>query len=148
MARALIIGTIQEIEIKAAVKRARKRPIPWDVLRQVAVVGAGGPLLRLEDRGPEHKRPRSEEVLLPIGYCLCVSYEQQPAGLLAHFSISVAKRNALPNPEAVRAILAVAGFNGDKPDRGWVEEFLVDGEPGGVAVNLVYLVERAAVGHA
>lgn len=147
MTRALIIGNIQEIEIKAAVARARQRPIPWDVLRQSAVAQPGD-VLRLKDRGPEHMRPRSEEVLLPIGYRFCVSFEQQPAGLLAHFSISVDKRNALPNPEAVRAILSVAGYDFAKADRGWTEEFLIEGTPGGLAVNLVYMVRRATVGHA
>jgi hypothetical protein len=146
--RALLIGDEEKTAILAAVERARAKPIPWATLRGV-IGGENTPgFLGLADRVPDHERPPSEQVDIPIGYRFCVSYEEQPAGVLAHFSISVNAPNKLPHETAARMILAAAGFNLDKADNAWVEEFLINGKPGGLAINLLFLIAPAEVGHA
>jgi hypothetical protein len=151
--RALVIGR-QEVErIAAAVARARARPIPWHVLKAAMTPRQDIPVVTLADRASvERLRPQSEIVDLPVGYCLAVSFEDQPMGMCMHISISVDRRNALPNPAAVRALaeecLKATPHDPAKDGREWIEEFLVDGKPGGLAVNVIYVVAPAKGGHA
>lgn len=148
MARALIIGVKEEKEIRAAFNKARANPIPWDVLRLTAVPRQNVETLTLDNRRPGMKnvRPQSEQVLIPFGYRMAVSFEHQPAGLLAHFSFSVegGKPGAMPNPISVEMMLDVLGFNLYKAHAHWTEEFLVDGKPGGLAINLLFMIEPSA----
>lgn len=152
MVRALLVGPRELEHIAAAVQRARARPIPWDVLKR-AITTNQGPVMTLADREPvEHVRPPSEIVNIPVGYRLNVSFEEQPAGMCMHVSISVNRRNKLPNPAAVKMILeACLKSTPHEPDgasQQWIEEFLIDDKPGGLAVNVVYVVTTAQGGHA
>jgi hypothetical protein len=53
---------------------------------------------------------------------------------------------------AVAALLELCTQAIGKPDigmaRDWIEEFLVDGKPGGLAANMLFLVAPAQAGHA
>lgn len=145
MARALIIGVKEVREIREAFDRARANPIPFDVLSLMMAPRQDVDVLTLDNRqrGMENVRPISEQVLIPYGYRMAVSFEHQPAGLLAHFSFSIedGKPGALPNPISIEMILDVLGFDLYKADTMWQEEFLINGKPGGLAVNLLYMIE-------
>jgi hypothetical protein len=141
----LIIGKLELEIISRAVARARKRPIPFDAIAASAI-DQETDVVTLEERrkiGGDFTRPKSEQVMLPIGYRLAISYEQQPAGLCLHISLSVDKPKLLPNPHAVKMVLQACGIDLDNPPTGreWVEEFTIDGEPGGVATNVIFVVE-------
>ena len=126
--------------IQAAVKRARRRPTPLDVV----VKGDSGPLpyLRIADRKPVSRPTPPERIDLPFGYCIAISFEQQPAGLCLHISISAPDTSRLP-PDIVIEVLAQAcGMSWPPGDNhhGWIEDFY-DGPMIGKAVNLVEIVE-------
>lgn len=147
MARALIIGAKEVNEIRAAFEKARANPIPWNVLQLTTVPRQKVDTITLDNRrqGMENVRPISEQILIPYGYRMAISFEHQPAGLLAHFSFSVDdNRRTLPNPIAVEMMLDVLGFDLYKADASWNEEFLIDDKPGGIALNLLFMVEPSA----
>jgi hypothetical protein len=152
--RALIIGPDEKTAIQAAFDRARAKPIPWEVLQQMIVPEQDVAVLTLDNRGPGQKnmRPMSEQVLIPIGYRMAISFERQPAGLLAHFSFSVEAVGKVPNPESVEVLLDLVGFDLKQADSIWTEEFLIDDKPGGLAVNIVFMVDPGhgarVMGHA
>lgn len=153
MPRALIIGAKEANEIRAAYAKARANPIPWERLQTQIVPQQSVDVLTLDNRKPgqENARPPSEQILIPYGYRMAISFERQPAGLLAHFSFSVEAPGKLPNPVAVEMMLdIIGGFDLRKCDRQWTEEFLLDGKPGGLAINLVFMVEPndEVAGHA
>lgn len=140
MTRALLIDKHVIERILDTVDRARAKPLSPEVLKQAAFPDQGRLYISLEDRSPEHERPQSATVEIPMGYRLAVSFEEQPAGLVAHFSISVDAPNSLPHQSAVRALLDIAGYDMDFVISNWIEEFLLDGKPGGLAINLCFLV--------
>ena len=87
-------------DITAAVERARKKPIPWEVLKSRAVDDPA-PYLKLADRKPG-LRPTPEMVDVPVGYRLNISFEVQPAGLCEHISVSSPDPvNNVPNEHAM-----------------------------------------------
>ena len=142
--RALIIGPEEKEKLKAAYERARAKPIPWETLKALMSPVQNVPVLTLDNRSEAaraQERPRSECVEIPMGYQVCVSFEDQPAGLLAHVSISVSTPGMLPNENAVNMILDEFGYHVSQADSGWVEEFMFNGKPGGLAVNLVFMIE-------
>jgi hypothetical protein len=144
----LIIGVKEQAAIKAALARARKRPIPFDV-RAVMTIDQTTDVVTLEERrksGGDFVRPKSEQVMLPIGHRLAISYEEQPAGLCLHLSMSIDKPNRVPRPEALDMVMQACGLD-RQPDRTWVEEFTIDGEPGGIAINILFVVEPKRRAH-
>jgi hypothetical protein len=153
--RPLMFDSKQSAAIAAAVSRALAHPIPWAVL-QKAIPKNQGPLMRLEDRGPDHKRPQAEIVEIPVGFRLNISCEEQPGGMCLHLSMSVDRANVLPNPAAIEFVSGVclgAAYADTRdaprtPVAEWVEEFLLDDQPGGLAVNRLYLLNERAAGHA
>lgn len=131
-----------EAELKAAVERAREKPIPWAILSPTLPRNQDfQETLRLEDRVSDHRRPQSEWVEIPVGYRVNVSCEEQPAGVFLHLSVS-AKDN-LPHPHAVKLILKAIGIE-QGPDRVWKEEFLADDGSRGLAINLLFMEQMTA----
>ena len=133
--RALLIDDDLRAACRAAMDRARKRPITSETLDVLASqVPQGKPNLALADLPPGFKRPRSEHVEIPMGYRAAISFEEQPVGLCKHISVSVDKPGSLPNIPAFTEICAlfdvkfVVGGG-----RFWIEEFA----PGHSAVNFV-----------
>lgn len=137
----LILSAEAATALAAAIERARAKPIPWEVMREHLPTKQRTGELRLEDRTDDKTwRPQAEIVELPIDFRFNVSFEEQPAGLLLHVSMS--HRDRCPRADKVRAVLIAAGL-GDRPiARVWEEEFLVDGQPTGRAINILYM-ERA-----
>ena len=66
--------------------RVRAHPVPWDVLQRGIADRSGA--VRIEDRAAKHKRPSPEFVDLPFGYVVATSFEEQPAGVCLHVSVS------------------------------------------------------------
>jgi hypothetical protein len=149
--RPLIIGPEEKAAIKTAIETARSHPLLVADVMRLQVPDKDH--VTLADRRPEHDRPPSEHVALPYGYHVAISFEEQPAGMCLHLSVSVERRNKLPNPAASGMIFnecleAVGRDLTTRPCQTWVEEFLLDGKPGGLALNAVYVIAPAAGGHA
>ena len=132
----LILDARVERQIAKALELARDQTVPWDIIRNVAVEPRVE--LTLKDRKNDNPFPRSQH--LTLGSYRCdISFEQQPAGLCRHLSVSVAKRGKVPSEIAIQMLAEAFGFSEFPPRRGrvWLEEF----EPGHHAVNVVE-VER------
>jgi hypothetical protein len=141
----LLIGEVEANAIRAAIVRARKKPIPWSVLREHLPDNQQTDTITLADRGKLPPR-KPEHVLLPLGYRLSVTFEEQPAGLCLHLSMSSPQPGKLPHPAAFAVVLNATGLNiKEAPARVWIEDFLIGGKPGGKAFNAVLVVEPRAV---
>lgn len=133
----LMINAERREQIKAAVEKARQNVIPWETLKTaVPKQDEPSPLLKLEDRVDGLARPISENLIFD-DYRMAISFEEQPAGLVRHFSISVhpEKPKVTPNIEVVMILAREFGF--EDIDRIWLEEF----EPDTFAVNVVELIK-------
>lgn len=140
--RVLMIDDATKDRIRAAVERARAKPLPWETLKPFALSGVQD--IALSDRKPGSERViASQSVLIPDGYRAAISFERQPAGLLRHLSVSVDAPGRVPNAPAMEMIAREFGFA--LPLSGphstvWLEEF----EPGHRAVNVLQIAEYAA----
>jgi hypothetical protein len=130
---ALFIGEREKAMIAAAIERARDMPLPLAFVQQAVVPDK--PHIALADRPPGLKRPQSEIVELPVGYRANFSFEEQPAGVCRHLSVSVDRAGMLPSLESFALIAAAFGFFTANPSRLWIEEF----QPGHSAINIVQL---------
>ena len=145
---ALILDTEIFRAIDAAVNAARARPIPWETFKQaMGHIDQDTDTIPLKDRPPDFKPSfHSQHVIIPMGFRAAISFEDQPAGLVRHLSISVeSETDGMPNMPSVLAIAAAFGFSMGKGlesfDRAWTEEY----DPGKWAINLLQLVhEREA----
>lgn len=128
----LIIDAEVRDAIKEAVERARDRPVPWEVIKTVAL-DVPKSALTLTDRKANHFRPPTVQLII-LDYRCSISFEQQPCGLVRHLSISVKEGidGRVPHPVSVQMIAQEFGINWP-PEQGWNEEF----EPGRFAVNLI-----------
>ena len=138
----LVINERVRRAIAAMVERASKKPVPWEQMKRFVNFEDNKNFeLPLKDRPPDFTRPESEH--LRIGkYRIAFSFEQQPAGLLRHLSVSVPRVGRTPHPAAVEMIAREFGFTEFPPTAGriWLEEF----DPGHHAVNVVELVTAKA----
>lgn len=135
-----------EAAIKAALGKARTQPVPLDVLMQQVAANRdmqSKTVVKLEDRKTDPIDRHIEHIELPFGYRISISCEQQPAGLIAHFSMSSPRKGFTPRPETVEMVLKAADLDGE-PRQVWLEEF----EPGHFAVNVVVVLQHAIAGHA
>jgi hypothetical protein len=99
----------------------------------------------VEDRPPAPERPPSEYVDLPFGYVVAISFEEQPAGMCLHVSVSGPWPKVAPNM-VVCAMIFNALDVPSEADHVWTEEFLIDGKLGGRVFNVVWLVEPVVGG--
>src|SRR5215831_3978359 len=94
--------------IARMVERARARPVPWELMRQCATDDPSFEL-PLDRRPPGLERPPSEH--LRIGkYRVAFSFEEQPAGIFRHLSVSVPRAGKTPHPAAVGLLAQEFGF--------------------------------------
>jgi hypothetical protein len=145
----LFIGPDEQAALNAAVERARAKPLTIQQVMQGAKgMDQSTDVLTLADRKgkPEPRHP--QQVELPVGYRVSISIEEQPAGICLHLSMSSSARGKVPHPDAVRMVLEAVGIGLDRARRVWLEEFLIDGKPGGYAVNVVVVLNPAQGGHA
>jgi hypothetical protein len=158
--RSLLIDNAVRQEIAAVIERAKAHVVQWD---KAAAIAIGDHVDRLSlsekakigaDKLAATMPNRSQGMVIPRGYHVAFSFEQQPAGLMRHLSVSVERVGKVPNRHAVASILKEFGFS-DKlveflntslpvepyaggPMRMWLEEFA----PGHEAVNVLELVPQ------
>lgn len=139
----LLLGTKEQDALKAAMARARERPVTLEqTMRHAQSIDQMTNVVTLEERAGAAPERYVQMVELPIGYRVNISYEQQPAGLCLHISMSTSRKGMLPHPEAVNLVLeTMTGCKVAELDalRAWIEEYEIDGKPGGMAVNVVIL---------
>ncbi len=141
----IIVGETERAALKEAMARARTHPVPWEMLEGGVVEGTD--TVRIEDRSPEHKRPLPEQVALPFGYLVAISFEEQPAGICLHVSVSGPWPKKPPNTVVCGMIFTALGVP-PQAEHEWTEQILIDDKPGGLAFNAIWLVEPAVVGNA
>jgi hypothetical protein len=137
----IIVGETERAALKAAMARARTHPVPWEVLKRGITEHDGTDTVRVEDQPPAHERPPPEFVDLPFGYVVAISFEEQPAGVCLHVSVSGPWPKVAPNMVVCAMIFNALDVPAEA-DHVWTEEFLIDGKPGGRAFNVVWLVGR------
>jgi hypothetical protein len=136
----IIVGETERAALRAAMARARTHPVPWEVLKRVIAEREGSDTVRIEHRPSEHGRQPTEFVDLPFGYVVAISFEEQPAGLCLHVSVSGPWPRVAPNMMVCAMIFNALDVPAEA-DHVWTEEFLIDGKPGGRAFNVVWLVD-------
>lgn len=130
-----MLGADEQDAINAALERARKRPVPLAEVIRHKHSKQGANVLLLKDRPMPPPERHIEQVMLPFGYRLAISCEEQPVGFVAHLSLSSPAHGKVPRPEAMDMVLVATGLN--KAEREvWLEEF----DPGHFAVNVVALL--------
>jgi hypothetical protein len=97
---------------------------------------------RVEDQPLVHERPPAEFVDLPFGYVVGTSFEEQPARMCLHLSVSGPWPKVAPNM-VVCAMIFHALDLPDEVEDVWTEELLIDGKPGSRVFNATWLVEPA-----
>lgn len=143
----LLLGPMEVQRISDAVSFARAHVIPWSFIQEAVVDDRDEPTdeLLLKDRKPGFERPESQHVLLG-SYRAAISFEEQPAGIMRHLSVS-SYGSGIPGYEVMRLICEAFGFSRDvsaliggdmlampkRPFRVWLEEF----EPHCMAVNVL-----------
>ncbi len=134
-----------------AIHKARRRPIPLSVGVQIAQ--ADTPAVKLADRKGPVSLARQEyppqQIMLGT-YRAAFSFEEQPAGLFRHLSVSSHHPGNVPGPEVMLMVCEAFGFSKivcdafrdtpigkpiDHPARIWAEEF----DPGHYAINVIEL---------
>jgi hypothetical protein len=140
--RALLLNAEICRAIDAAVDAARATPVSWETFKtMIGSIDQNTVSVALKDRPPNFKRPPAHHVLIPVGFRAAISFEDQPAGLVRHLSISVESNaaGAIPNIPSILAVAKAFGFilpeGLESIDRVWTEEY----EPGKWAVNLLQL---------
>ena len=142
-----LLSTEDDERIKRAADEARKHPITLDMLK------------RFGARTPDTKRfkgdrpkwiPHPQEVVLPFGWRLNISYEEQPGGAVLHLSMSSpTPEKTLPRIEAMDMVLKSLGYDPEiTPSRFWVEEYFKDDGSAGLAGNLLIPATPPQRGHA
>jgi hypothetical protein len=145
----LFIGPEETTALKLAVELARKKPVTIQQVMQGAKgMDQSTHVLTLAERKGKPEPRHAQRVDLPVGYRVSISVEEQPAGMCLHLSMSSSAPGKVPHPDAVCLVLDVIGIERGLPYRTWIEEFLVDGKPGGRAANVVVLMQPAQEGHA
>jgi len=142
---AFMFGPKEKAALQAAQEQARQNPITAEIVNRGYNIGEFNGDLSLADRtelakrGTPAMRPSSEHVMLPNGFSVAITYEDQPCGMCLHMSMSSPKRGKVPTPEAVTLVLDALGLARpiDECEAVWLEEF----EPGRKAVNVLVLTK-------
>jgi hypothetical protein len=137
--RPLIITKQTDQDIARMKEWAMRKDNIITLERLKAMMKEEGPMGQPIGDDPRHK------MVIPLGYMVVYSVEEQPMGLTHHISISVApdsdpkNTEPMPNVYALDVILNAFGLPGhDKAMITWLEDF---GAGTTKAVNLVYPME-------
>lgn len=141
----ILITPEKQAEIGAAIEEARANVISWDKIRDIAMADPK-PTLMLADRVGQRGPPTSIGITFEGGVTAAISFEEQPAGIFRHLSVSTRDGRQVLNPTMFALIAREFGIDIPltKPGRGWVEEY----EPGRFAINVVVLEAEREAGHA
>jgi len=80
--------------------------------------------------------------MLPGGWRVAITCEEQPAGILLHVSMSSPAEGKVPVLRAMEMIVEACGFSPVDIARVWLEEY----EPNKRAVNVLVMVAQATDG--
>lgn len=142
---AVLIDDRVRADIAHALEQARANVIPWETMKTHVAGNQATATLNLEDRNPDAKGERPPSYCVTFsgsGVTACVSFEEQPAGILRHLSISTGRPERLVSPTIAEQICAEFGIVMLKAARIWVEEY----KPGYRAVNVV-AIEQLRTDH-
>jgi hypothetical protein len=136
--RPLLIGRIERAQIARAIRKASAKPLSLEAITAVPGFEGDKAHYKLEDRKgtPSRDDCITVNVLLPRGYRVALTFEEQPLGLCKHLSISVDALGDLPNPHAVAWICHEYGMRFPPVGKIWLEEF----RRGHSAVNIIDLI--------
>jgi hypothetical protein len=141
------INAESQNRLRDAAAHARRRPIRWEKLKAGALPEGRDKFdISLGDREhlPDVER-EVYEVILPLGWRVCIGCEEQPAGIALHVSMSSPADGKVPSPEAMFMLCDALGHKQEDIARLWMEEY----EPNRRAINmLIVLEERQVAGHA
>jgi hypothetical protein len=139
----LIIDARVKKEVARLIEAAQRRPVLWEQMKDAVFPVHETRNLKLSDRKPGAERPPSDHIF--IGNCrVAFSFEQQPAGMFRHLSVSVPRPGRLPAEAIVLEIMELFGFDRDRRLHIWMEEF----DPGHEAVNVLQSTGDTVEGHA
>jgi hypothetical protein len=124
----IAVGETERSELKAAVARARAHPVPWEVLKRRITEQDGTNTAHVEGKPLAHEP--AEFVDLPFGYVVAISFEEQPAGICLHVSVSGPWPKVAPNMMVCAMIFNALDVPNDAEDV-WTEELLIEGRPNG-----------------
>lgn len=139
----VVIGPKEREEIEAAIQRAKAKPIPLSVLKEVAIKTPAKQVVTHAELSEINLslRPKSQSVLLPFDISVCYSVEEQPQGFCGHLSIMKGDGKTLV-PVGVAMHIA-AEFGMTIPFEGlWIEEV----DPNSYAVNMVHCHAPTRIG--
>lgn len=138
----IIFGEAECAALKAAMARARAHPVPWDLLKSSATERDATSTGRVEGLPLAHEQPTAEFVNLPFGYVAAISFEEQAVGMCLHVSVSGPWPRVAPNMVVCAMIFNALDVPAEADDV-WMEELWIEGNPGGRAFNVVWLLEPA-----
>jgi hypothetical protein len=136
---AIIVGETERAELKAAMARARAHPLPWEELKRRTTARDATKTGHIEERG---ESPSAEFVSLPFGYGVAITFEEQPAGMCLHISVSGPWPKVPPNMAVCAMVFSALDLAAEANDA-WTEELLIDGNRGSRAFNALWVVEPA-----
>jgi hypothetical protein len=135
----IIVGETERAELRAAMARARGHPVPWEELKHGT---AAREATITEHMGDFHDEPSAEFVNLPFGYVVAITFEEQPAGMCLHVSVSGPWPRVPPNMMVCAMVFSALDLAPEADDV-WTEELTIDDGLGGRAFNAVWVVEPA-----
>ena len=96
---AFLIDDASVKRLQTAIARARAKPIPWHILRRhIPAQNEKTNTLTLADRRSVVPPREPETVMLPLGWRVAITCEDQPAGMLLHISMSSPAKGRTPIP--------------------------------------------------
>jgi len=123
---AIIVGETQRIELKAAMSRARAHPVPWEELNETTTA----------------RDAPVEIVKLPFGYVVAITFEEQPAGMCLHISVSGPWPRVPPNMVVCAMVFSALDLAPEADDV-WTEELLIEDNPNCRVFNALWVIEPA-----
>jgi len=140
--RALLITDAIRDLARDLAAHAEAHPLPWSKGREWAIDGEFVTEIKLADRPAGFERMPTQQLLIPQGYRVAFSIEEQPAGFCRHLSVSVDTPGRCPSIPAVKLISGLFGMV--DWHKIWLEEF----DPGHNAVNILELYKPHQEGQA
>lgn len=138
---AFLLTPDDQDRLNEAKRRAVANPVSLATVTRLAGIATENAygVVRSERADDEHF---PQQIILPLGWRVAMSCEEQPFGPCLHFSMSTpTPKDTLPSKEMIAMMLTVLGFT--KPLMAWVEEFREDGVVAGNAVNVVVALTEA-----
>jgi hypothetical protein len=132
----IIVGETERAKLKAAMARARAHPVPWEELKRRTTAQDETNTGHIEDI---HDTASAEFVNLPFGYVIAITFEEQPAGMCLHISVSGPWPRVSPNMVVCALVFSALDLPAEADDV-WTEELLID-NLGRRAFNALWLVE-------